>query len=183
MSKIKIELDMDGVFTDFLAYYIELGDRINLPVKKPYTDYSINPELFIVATTQHSIFEKIPLRDGALELKSLIEEVEEQYNVEVAMLTSCNTKDPALFELIRSQKQAWLNMHGFKWNMQCVTESAEKGDYATPSSLLIDDSSKCITSFLERGGNAILYTEFNTDVADKVKEFVSKCYENTLVAV
>lgn len=161
MHELNLVVDMDGVCADFLQAYLDLGLKINLPVKPPYSDNSKNPELFRIAVLEHQIFKNLPLMPGAEKLKAFITHFQRIHNIKVRMLTSLNSYEPDVMEAGRIQKQAWLNKNGFAWQMECVSANAEKACYATPKSILIDDNPECTIPFLNAGGHVVLYDGFH----------------------
>lgn len=180
MSSISLQLDMDGVFADFLPSYLDLGERINHPVKPPYSDNSKNPDLFRIAVLEHDIFTHLPLMQGALELKDLVERYEDMYGLKINMLTSLNSYEPAVMQAAAKQKQAWLDQHGFKWNMLCVSANAEKANHATTNSILIDDNPECINPFHQAGGKVVLYKGFDSDFVVKFKNQIKSIFQKHL---
>lgn len=168
---------MDGVFVDFLQTYLDLGLKINHPVKPPYTDNSRNPDLFRVAVLEHDIFANLPLMPSALALKQHVEDLEVAYEIKVEMLTSVNSFEPDVMDAARSQKQQWLDRHGFGWDMKCVSSNGEKANYATPNSILIDDNPECTIPFFEGGGQVILFKEFD----HVFKSELRACIKNVLI--
>ena len=51
----------------------------------------------------------------------------------------------------------WLKKQGIIYPANFVRIKTEKADYATPESILIDDSIGCVAPFIEKGGNGILH--------------------------
>lgn len=73
-----------------------------------------------------------------------------------SILTSTGHRQP---EIIKKQKEEWIKRH-FKHNIELITveHSHLKSLYAAPNHILIDDRSKSIDPWIEKGGIGILHT-------------------------
>jgi hypothetical protein len=58
----------------------------------------------------------------------------------------------------KHQKQNWLDKHNIPYKANFVRSKEEKANYASPTSILIDDSVGCIDPFNAAGGHGILHT-------------------------
>jgi hypothetical protein len=58
----------------------------------------------------------------------------------------------------KSQKLTWLSKKNIPYKANFVHDKQEKAKYATPTSILIDDSSGCIGPFIAAGGHGILHS-------------------------
>jgi hypothetical protein len=83
--------------------------------------------------------------------------------VRIEILTSKGTFDPFQGNEAARQKQVWLNKHNLPWKANFVRTKSEKAQYATPYSILIDDSIGCVTPFEKAGGHAILHVDANVE--------------------
>jgi hypothetical protein len=57
------------------------------------------------------------------------------------------------------QKLKWLNAKNIPYKANFVRNKQEKAQYATPNSILIDDSAGCIGPFVAAGGHGILHVK------------------------
>lgn len=99
----------------------------------------------------------LPLMDDAMELWNYVL----PYNPTI--LTSTGHKHP---EIIDREKRVAVNHHfGPKPKIITVQHSHLKAEYATPTTILIDDREKSIDPWIEKGGIGILHTS----AADTIK--------------
>jgi len=139
---IKLYLDMDGVLCNFNKAY-----RVYDP--------EFDRKKFQQAVMQYKIFEDLELMSNALGLLSFVETLD----VDIEMLTSMGTFDPVQGAEAKRQKLIWLRNHHINYPANFVRTKSEKAKYATPFSILIDDSIGCITPFNEAHGHGILYDD------------------------
>ena len=134
---------MDGVLADFNKEYIKLD-----PAK---TDR----KRFRSAVIDDKIFEKLDFMPDAAEL---LNHVSRLNGVNIEILTSMGTHDPFQANSAKYQKLNWLQAKNIPYKANFVHSKVEKAAYATPTSILIDDSIGCITPFNAKGGHGILHT-------------------------
>jgi phosphoglycolate phosphatase-like HAD superfamily hydrolase len=140
----KIYLDMDGVICDFMKRYKEMFKHV--PRRDESTaQWHKNFEQFI-KTKQ---FETLDLEPGA---ESLIEFLKKQ-DVPVEILSS--TALPKFDKEISKQKEVWLKEHNIDFKRNFVPGKSLKYKFATPTSLIIDDTLSVIDDWKEAGGPAI----------------------------
>lgn len=142
-TMITLYLDMDGVLADF---------------NKEYTKYDPQKEdrkKFRDAVLVHNIFEKLDFMPDAQEL---LNHVSKLHNVNIEILTSMGTHDVTQAAAAKFQKLNWLNVKNIPYRANFVHNKQEKSKYATPTSILIDDSSGCIGPFVAAGGHGILHS-------------------------
>lgn len=139
---ITLYLDMDGVLADFNKEYIKLDPQ------------KVDRKRFRSAVLDDKIFEKL---DFMPDTQELLNHVSKLHGVRVEILTSMGTHDPFQGNAAREQKQNWLNRHNIPYKANFVRNKQEKSAYATPTSILIDDSPGCIGPFIEKGGHGILH--------------------------
>ena len=140
---ITLYLDMDGVLADFHKEY----DK--------YDPKREDRKKFRSAVIDHKIFEQL---DFMPDTQELLNHVCKLNGVTIEILTSMGTHDPFQANAAREQKLKWLNAKNIPYKANFVNDKVSKAKYATPTSILIDDSIGCITPFNEAGGHGILHT-------------------------
>ena len=141
---------MDGVLADF---------------NKEYTKIDPNKEdrkKFRAAVIDHKIFEKL---DFLPDTQELLNHVCKLHGVQIEILTSMGTHDPFQANEAKQQKLLWLNKKNIPYKANFVHNKQEKAAYATPRSILIDDSVGCISPFNEAGGHGILHTNASNTIS------------------
>ena len=140
---------MDGVLADFHKAY--------------YTDYprdgSWNRDRFRTMVMEHKIFEDLEMLPNARALLDSVEALRKNHKVSVEILSSKGTYDVDQGAETARQKTKWLETHGIMYPANFVRSKIEKAKFATPTSILIDDSVGCINPFNEAGGHGILYND------------------------
>lgn len=134
---------MDGVICDFNSYFSQISPELD------------DKKRFRQAILEHNIFRMLKPMPDALDL---LEFVACLSHVNVEMLTSVGTFDEKVGHEVKMQKSDWLNRNNIPHKPNFVRTKHEKAEYATPYSILIDDSIGCITPFNEAGGHGILHT-------------------------
>lgn len=142
---ITLYLDMDGVLADFHKAYVK------------YDPDKSDRKKFRSSVMDYKIFEDLEFMPDAMQLLNHVRQVKTMMNVHVEILTSMGTHDPIQGKEAARQKQVWLNKHGITYKANFVRSKQEKANYATPTSILIDDSIGCITPFNDKGGHGILH--------------------------
>lgn len=142
-TMITLYLDMDGVLADFNKEYLKID-----PLKE-------DRKKFRSAVLEHQIFTKL---DFLPDTQELLNHVSKLNGVTIEILTSMGTHDPVQGEAAKQQKLQWLNKYNIPYRANFVRNKEEKAQYATPRSILIDDSAGCISPFNEAGGHGILHT-------------------------
>jgi len=139
---ITLYLDMDGVLADFNKEYLKHDPEKN------------DRKRFRSAVINDKIFEKL---DFMPDTQELLNHVSKLHDVKIEILTSMGTHDPFQGNAAKEQKLAWLKKHSIPYFANFVRSKGEKAQYATPTSILIDDSPGCIGPFIEKGGHGILH--------------------------
>ena len=139
---ITLYLDMDGVLADFNKEYTKLD-----PAKA-------DRKRFRQAVIEDHIFEKLDFMPDAQEL---LNHVSKLHGIKVEILTSMGTHDPFQANMAQMQKMKWLDEKNIPYKANFVHNKEEKSRYATPTSILIDDSVGCIAPFIAKGGHGLLH--------------------------
>lgn len=139
---------MDGVLSDFKKKYVELfnvnpsGYRERKEEEDGYWDQFVNGRNF----------EKLDWYPGGVELMKEIR----QLDISIEILTSSGGKKH--HEAVAEQKKVWLKIQGFTCPINVVPGRDKKAAFATPDSILIDDTADVIEGFNAAGGIGILHT-------------------------
>ena len=141
---ITLYLDMDGVVANFDKAY------------KSLRTHATDGKRFRSAVMDYQIFEDLEPMPNA---QMLLRHVTMLRDVRVEMLTSKGTYDTVQGAEAERQKHVWLKKHGIPYKANFVRSKEEKAKYATPSTILIDDSIGCITPFTVAGGHGILHSD------------------------
>lgn len=140
---ITLYLDMDGVLADFHKEYDKLDPE------------HADRKRFREAVLTYRIFEYL---DFMPDTQELLNHVSQLRGIDVQILTSMGTHDTYQGEQAKSQKLKWLDAKNIPYRTNFVRNKQEKAQYATPTSILIDDSIGCITPFNTAGGHGILHS-------------------------
>jgi 5'(3')-deoxyribonucleotidase len=134
---------MDGVLADFNKAYSK------------FDPHKEDRKKFRASVMEYKIFEDL---DFMPDTQELLNHVAKLHNVDVQILTSKGTHDPFQGNEAERQKLLWLKKHNIPYKANFVCSKEEKAKYATPTSILIDDSVGCIAPFIRAGGQGILHT-------------------------
>ena len=150
---------MDGVLANFEKRFKE--------IKSHHPDHI----KFRDAVMLHRIFEDLEFMPDTQEL---LNHVSKLNKVNIEILTSMGTFDTHRGFEAKSQKIHWLNKHNIPYKANFVRTKTEKARYATPTSILIDDSIGCITPFNIAGGHGILHTKSSEtiDILDNITSHI-----------
>lgn len=140
---ITLYLDMDGVLCNFDKAY------------RQYDPQKADRKRFRQAVMEYRIFEDLEFMPDAQELLNHVSKLRE---INIQMLTSMGTYESLQASAAKTQKLRWLEKHNIPYKANFVHSKAEKAKYATPQSILIDDSVGCINPFMASGGHGILHT-------------------------
>lgn len=147
---ITLYLDMDGVLCNFNKAYSSLRT------------YAADGKRFRAAVMDFHIFEDLEFMPDA---QVLLDHVSKLRDINVEILTSLGTFDVEQGNAAKKQKTVWLNKHNIVYKPNFVRSKQEKAEYATPTSILIDDSIGCITPFNIAGGHGILHVSASETIS------------------
>ena len=145
----KIYLDMDGVLCNFERRYFELYKELPGSMRDR-KDFNLHWHDFI-ATKQ---FETLDWYPGGKELVDFCFKTK----LPIELLTSSGGNK--YHDEVARQKVVWLENNGLgKLKANVVPGRKHKAEYATPNTILIDDTQDIIQSFNAAGGIGILHKE------------------------
>jgi len=150
----KIYVDMDGVLADFEKRYKEIFGK---DISRDRKDNNFEKNFMTLINDKH--FSTLDKMDGFFELVNYLNSV----NIPKEILSS--TGRPHKHESVSSQKSEWLEKHGIDWPQIFVPGKHLKKNYATPNSILIDDTKSNITDWNEAGGIGILHTNVESTIS------------------
>jgi hypothetical protein len=154
MTIDKIYVDMDGVIADFNKAYkarFKLYPEDTRDRKEFYGLF----ETFI----REDCFAKLDLMDDARELIDFLNTVSTPKEI----LSS--TAREEFHAMIVPQKATWLNTHNIAYTQNFVPGKRHKYKYATPNSIIIDDTKSVIDDWNKAGGIGILHTDAASTIA------------------
>jgi len=148
----KLYLDMDGVIANFEKRYEELFSQT--PAEgRDLKQFGRNWPIFVNGDN-FATLEKWP---GADELLEFVEYIRNNHGVEVEILTSSGGH--TFHDEVSGQKTRWLATHGITYKPNIVPGRVHKSKYATPDTVLIDDTPDVIENFNAAGGIGILHKD------------------------
>ena len=139
---------MDGVLCNFEKRYTELYNE-SPNSSRDKKNWSENWTDFIL-TKQ---FETLDIFPGAIELLRYVRKTE----LPIEILTSSG--GAKYHDLVAQQKDIWLKKQGLAYKRNVVSGRGLKASYATPNTILIDDTEDVIDAFNKAGGIGILHKD------------------------
>ena len=146
---ITLFLDMDGVLCNFDKAYRSLHT------------HAADGKRFRAAVMDFHIFEDLEFMPDAQELLNYVSKLE---GINIEILTSLGTFDVHQGNQAKYQKMKWLSSKNIPYKANFVRSKEEKAQYATETSILVDDSIGCITPFNAKGGHGILHTKSSDSI-------------------
>lgn len=150
-----IYLDMDGVLANFDERWSSLFNETP-GTSRDRKQFDPNWKLFI----QNQNFASLSMFPGAEDLLEFVSRYRFDLNIEI--LSSSGGK--LFHNEVSIQKRLWLNNHGISYVRNFVPGRKLKKNYATPSTILIDDTPDVIEAFTAAGGIGILHTDANETI-------------------
>jgi hypothetical protein len=145
---------MDGVIADFTKRYKELYlMEPKQAEKNKEFDKFFNQ---FIATGQFATLDLMP--DAMLGIEYL-------RNAPVPTQILSSTASPERNDAIAKQKLIWLHTHGITFNPILVPGKRHKYKWATPDSIIIDDTESVINDWRKAGGIGILHKNWVTTLA------------------
>jgi hypothetical protein len=144
----KIWIDLDGVIFDFYGRYNDLY--------KSHPKDDDNKNLFGERFDKFIIdrnFETLDLLPDAIELIIFLEELTYDTDIDVEILTSVGHAHR--LNEVSKQKRINLDTYSIKFHPNFVAGKHLKYLYATPTSIIIDDTKSVITDWRKTGAPAI----------------------------
>lgn len=159
----KIYLDMDGVLCNFEKKFTEYYGALSL-AKRDRKEWSKDWEDFV---KHKKGFEQLDWFPGGQQLLDAVR----QSKLPVEILTSSGGQK--FHGEVTAQKIKWLKKHGINYKANVVPGRKHKAEYATPETLLIDDTEEVIKHFTNAGGQGILHKEIR-DTLKKLDLLLNK---------
>ena len=150
----KIYLDLDGVIANFAKRYKEMF-HITPQEADRNRNFGSYFDTFI-GTKQFASLDMMP--DARLLLDHL-----NTLDIHVEILSSTAKQDS--HEDISDQKTKWLISHGINYPRNFVPGKSLKYTFASPESIIIDDTLSVISDWVEAGGTAIHHTDAASTIA------------------
>jgi hypothetical protein len=160
MKIIKIYQDLDGCLCDFEKSYRQLNNITPREAEKQKKFYHYFEEF--IAKQNFATLEYMPDALILIEfLKSL--------KIPVEILSS--TANQENFDEISKQKNIWCDTHNIPWKRNYVPGKRFKYKFATPDSIIIDDTLSVVEDWRKAGGIAIWHKDALSTIC-QLKMFV-----------
>ena len=155
MKVTKLYLDMDGVLCNFEKRFTELYGKDALG-SRDRKNFTTNWPNFIMDGN----FESLEWFPGG---KELLDFIQNETDWEVEILSSSGGEK--FHSEVAAQKVVWLCDKGIPYKANIVPGRKHKTAYATPETILIDDTEDIIVNFNAAGGLGILHKDINETLA------------------
>lgn len=146
---------MDGVLCDFEKRFTELYGKDALGARDR-KNFTTNWPNFIMDGN----FESLEWFSGG---KELLDFIQNETDWEVEILSSSGGEK--FHSEVAAQKVVWLCDKGIPYKANIVPGRKHKTAYATPETILIDDTEDIIVNFNAAGGVGILHKDINETLA------------------
>ncbi len=146
---------MDGVLCDFEKRFTELYGKDALGARDR-KNFTTNWPNFIMDEN----FESLEWFPGG---KELLDFIQNETDWEVEILSSSGGEK--FHSEVAAQKVVWLCNKGIPYKANIVPGRKHKTAYATPETILIDDTEDIIVNFNAAGGVGILHKDINETLA------------------
>jgi hypothetical protein len=155
MKVTKLYLDMDGVLCNFEKRFTDLYGKDALG-SRDRKNFTTNWPNFIMDGN----FESLEWFPGG---KELLDFIQNETDWEVEILSSSGGEK--FHSEVAAQKVMWLCDKGIPYKANIVPGRKHKTAYATPETILIDDTEDIIVNFNAAGGLGILHKDANETLA------------------
>ena len=149
-----VYVDMDGVIADFSKRYKE---KFRATPEETRSNKEFNG--FFKKFIDDGEFSTLDLMPDAHVLLAFLN----SFDVPKEILSS--TARPENHGMIAPQKQMWLNKHNIHYKANFVPGKSLKYKYATPDSIIIDDTKSVIDDWNKAGGIGILHRDAVSTIA------------------
>jgi hypothetical protein len=96
---------------------------------------------------------------GGRDLLTYITQYQQENEIEVEILSSSGGQK--YHQVVAYQKIEWLSDKGIPFKANIVSGRKAKAEYATPESVLIDDTQDVIQAFIGAGGIGVLHRDID----------------------
>jgi hypothetical protein len=156
----KIYVDMDGVIADFYKRYQEMFN-ISPDDGRYKKQFSGNFPKFI-ETQQFATLDLMP------DARDLINFLDNQVITKEILSSTARPENDAAISM---QKARWLATHNIIYKTNFVPGKQHKYKFATPNSIIIDDTKSVIDDWNKAGGIGILHTDAISTIS-KLKMYI-----------
>ena len=174
LKDYKIFLDLDGVLANFsgkvaelMGFVLDEGAEISAHpqfIKKKMWQY-------INSHDWHTPFfySLDKMKDADILFDYVLNEFDHK-NVEILTASGTSPVDAP------QQKIRWVRKHFGKFKVNVVSKSADKAQFASPMSILVDDRMKSIEPWISAGGTGILHVNAikTIEVLEQLKALIRK---------